>query len=62
MSVVDKSTPAWVLDIVTAQIRAGEQRLIDYMLSIDEDVSDTPLWKHRRSQFMSLLADRAAER
>jgi DNA polymerase IIIc chi subunit len=56
---VDSQTPAWVLDIVTEQIGRGEQMLIDHMLETGEDVSDTALWIHRRSQFLSLLAQRA---
>ena len=55
----DPATPTWVLDIVTAEIRAGEQALMDFMLARGEDITDTALWKHRRSQFLSLLADQA---
>ena len=58
----DPQTPAWVLDIVTDEIRAGEQKLIDMMLSRDEDITDTALWRHRRSQFLSLLAEMASKR
>jgi hypothetical protein len=57
---VDGQTPAWVLDIVTEEIRHGEQMLIDHMLEIGEDITDTALWIHRRSQFLSLLAAKAA--
>lgn len=58
----DPQTPAWVLDIVQEEITAGEQRLIDAMLERDEDITDTPLWVHRRSQFMSLLVEKAGEK
>jgi hypothetical protein len=54
--------PAWVLGIVEAEIRAGEQKLMDHMLKIGEDITDTALWRHRRSQFMSLLIRKAAAR
>ena len=61
---VDPATPAWVLDVADDALRAAEQALIDRMLSdaVSEDITDTPLWRHRRSQLMSLLAAKAAAR
>jgi hypothetical protein len=58
----DPQTPAWVLDIVETQMWAGEQKVIDHMLACGEDVSDVTLWRHRRSQFFSLLAEKAEQR
>lgn len=58
---VDPQTPAWMLDLVDGVLQTGESRLIDRMLDDDEDITDTPLWVHRRSQFRSLLAEKLAE-
>lgn len=55
-------TPEYMAGIVGAVIRAGRSELEQRMLDNGEDVTDTELWKHRREQFLGLLADRAAER
>lgn len=63
MSTVDPQTPAFVLDAVESALRHGEGALIEAMLGpAGEDVSNDGLWRHRRSQFLSLLADRASAR
>ena len=51
----DPSTPAWMLDVAEDVKRFYSQHLIDAMLERDEDVTDTPLWQHRRSQLDSVL-------
>lgn len=57
----DPQTPAWVLDFVEDEIMGSRSRLVDLMLEHGEDVSDVTLWRHRRSQFFSLLTDKAKE-
>lgn len=56
---VDPQTPGWVLDAVEDALAHGEGALIEAMLNADEDVSNDGLWRHRNSQFLSLLTARA---
>ncbi len=57
-----EQAPAWALGIVAEEIRQGERLLMDTMLATGEDITDVPLWRLRRRQFLSLLADQAARR
>lgn len=59
---VDPQTPAWVLDAVEDALHRGENALLDAMLGRDEDTSDDGLWRHRKSQFLSLLIAQATAR
>jgi hypothetical protein len=62
VSTVDPQTPAFVLDAADSALRHGEGVLMEAMLGVDEDITDDRLWRHRRSQFLSLLTSRAAAR
>ena len=61
-TVPDPEMPAWLPGIADRAVHSGQSDLMQRMLDAGEDITDTELWKHRREQFMTLLADRAAER